>query len=113
MENQITKGKWHFSLNSEIGGGSFGTNIYNGIDKHPVFFTTEENKLSIKRAKLICETFNVTQETGKTPRQLADENKMLLEALQGLVEKCLNSDGYAQKYTELFNAQQAINKATK
>lgn len=36
----------------------------------------------------------------------------LLEALKTLVEKCLNSDGYNQKIDELFQAQQAINKAT-
>ena len=31
-------------------------------------------------AELICEAFNVANETGKTPRQLTDENKELLEA---------------------------------
>lgn len=35
----------------------------------------------------------------------------LLEALQMLVEKCLNTDGYNQKIDELYNAQQAIKKA--
>lgn len=35
----------------------------------------------------------------------------LLQALQELVHKCLHTDGYSQKVDELYNAQQAINKA--
>jgi GH15 family glucan-1,4-alpha-glucosidase len=35
----------------------------------------------------------------------------LLKALEDLVEKCLHSDAYNQKVDELYNAQQAIQKA--
>lgn len=33
-------------------------------------------------AEIICEAFNVANETGFTPRQLADQNKELTEALE-------------------------------
>lgn len=113
MENQITKGKWYFSLNSENGGNSIGTNIYNGVGAHPVFFTTNENTLCSERAKLICETFNVTQETGKTPRQLADENKMLLHALE-TIYGAYSTGGLTGLFKEeILVMKEAINKATK
>lgn len=41
--------------------------------------TNEEREAN---AKLIAEAGTVANETGKTPRQLADENKELLEALK-------------------------------
>jgi len=43
--------------------------------------TANENETTAN-AELICEAFNVVNETGKTPRQLADINKELLTAIQ-------------------------------
>lgn len=37
---------------------------------------------STANAKLTAEAFNVANETGKTPRQLANENKMLIDAME-------------------------------
>jgi hypothetical protein len=37
-------------------------------------------------AKLIAEAFNVTHETGRTPRQLADERAELIAALLGMLD---------------------------
>lgn len=42
------------------------------------------NKLNGTDAALIVEAFNVKQETGKTPRQLADENQTLSDIVQKL-----------------------------
>ena len=43
------------------------------------------NKVSGADAELIAEAFNVTHETGRTPRQLADERAELIEALEGVI----------------------------
>lgn len=45
-------------------------------------------------ASLICEAFNVTNETGKSPRQLAEINEKYLEALQSLQSILCDSEGY-------------------
>lgn len=44
-------------------------------------------------AELIAEAFNIANETGKSPRTLADENKELLEALTKLyssIDSCVD-----------------------
>ena len=43
--------------------------------------------------------------------QQANNAPDLLAALEELVHICLNTDGYNQKVNELYNAQQAIQKA--
>lgn len=56
-------------------------------DNHGICTVNANNRSASEanaNAELICEAFNVTNETGKSPRQLADENKELLEALIGL-----------------------------
>ena len=69
-------------------------------------------------ARLIAEAGTVANETGKTPRQLADENKELLEALQEIKkgEGAYNMDKYEHANNTIENmkslATQAINKAT-
>lgn len=83
-----------------------------GIDLIAQFYTgfdmiaTKEECLS--NAKLCYEAFNVTNETGKTPRQLADINKELLEALEELVNANPLRDGHHQKR---LNALVVIKKA--
>ena len=65
-------------------------------------------------AELIIEAFNVANETGKTPRQLADENAKLLEALKNLLqatddEGWCNDDG--NDWEEQKEAREAIKSA--
>ena len=121
MKNElgITKGDWgyfhngnYFEVRSNNGLTPyisifhFNKSEFNGIDE------VCEKEEAEANAQLIAEAGTVANETGKTPRQLADDNKVLLEALNQLVEKCLQSDGYNQKIDELYNAQQAIKKVT-
>lgn len=67
--------------------------------------TTEENT---SNPEAIIQAVNGTWLNGINPESVGD----LLEALKNLVEKCLHTDGYNQKIDELFQAQQAIKKAT-
>ena len=66
-----------------------------------------ENKAYME---LICEAFNVANETGKTPRQLADENKELLEACKTLMTSI---DSGMDVIKSLDKATIAIHNATK
>ena len=61
-------------------------------------------------AELISEAFNVTNETGKTPRQLADENKELLEACKTLMTSI---DSGMDVIKSLDKATIVIHNATK
>lgn len=64
-------------------------------------------------AQLIAEAGNVTQETGKTPRQLAEENKMLLHALK-IIDGAYATGGLTGLLKEEISImKEAINKATK
>ena len=87
MKNElgITKGEWIISdLIQDDGMYVYSTRnrlsailrIYKG--ENPNAEQAESN------AKLIAEAGTVANETGKTPRQLADDNKVLLEALQNM-----------------------------
>ena len=59
-------------------------------------------------AKLIAEAGTVANETGKTPRQLADENRELLKALKSIVSE----HGFNTSSSVKRKALEAIKKAT-
>lgn len=125
-ESKITKGDWEMTTEHEGGIGSpikkisvtawkerkknertglriATIDVYEGDD-------LEELKAN---AKLIAEAGTVTNETGKTPRQLADENKELLKAIT-IAEKYLyNADRELKSGKTLRQiVQEAIKKAT-
>lgn len=64
------------------------------------------NVYEIKHANLIAEAFNVTHETGLTPRQLAEQNKKLIEALEGVIR-------VADRNTTEFNFAHEVIAKTK
>lgn len=66
-----------------------------------------------KKGKLIAEAFNVANETGKSPRQLADENKELVEALKLITSQIKIHDTGDWYQGEIYKAEQAINRSTK
>lgn len=65
-----------------------------GVLKYILARASGDNKEEAKaNAELIAEAFNVTNETGKTPRQLAEINKELLKVsivMQGRMEQLIN-----------------------
>lgn len=69
----------------------------------PISRTSEGN------ANLIAEAFNVANETGKTPRQLVDQNKELLEVLKKALP-ILKGDGCST--IQYQSAESVIKKAT-
>lgn len=63
--------------------------VHSNTEPHPICITNpwlSEDSFSdsqnMANAELIAEAFNVSTETGKTPKQLAEENERLREALQ-------------------------------
>ena len=98
------------------------TRVDTALDK---FIRTEDDypiawAYETANAKLICEAFNVTNETGKSPRQLADENKELLKAHHHLVgvQKEFGTDSNNRQILRVEQKDwklilEAINKATK
>ena len=64
-------------------------------------------------SKLITEAFNVANETGKMPRQLADENKELLEALITAEDTLRKLNINAVCDNTLMLVSNVIKKATK
>ncbi len=63
-------------------------------------------------AKFIAEAFNVAHETNKSPRQLADENKELLEALVKIRNSIKNQNLEVRFGPTFTRVEQAINKST-
>ena len=61
-----------------------------------------------ERARIIAEAGTVANQTGKTPQQLADENKELLVALSGFLNNQIQWMGSAKT---LRKAEKAIQKA--
>ena len=131
MENQITKGKFEVDDKNVFVGEKLMVTCWftekidetrlEGESWLDMRERTKEHRIRTteiephNNAILVAETFNVTQETGKTPRQLADENKMLLEALKDCLEgvKELQSDYQDGWRPNIKKATEAINKATK
>ena len=118
MKNElgITKGKWgyfhngnYFEVRSNNGLTPyisifhFNKSEFNGIDE------VCEKEEAEANAQLIAEAGTVANETGKTPRQLADDNKVLLEALKELLTHALEHDLHGH-FTD--NAKQAIKQVT-
>ena len=86
----ITKGEFEVSPNNVEVGDSLFVKVENHGSAICQIYTNNKSVKSIEQAvcnaELIAETFNVANETGKTPRQLAEENKALLEALISISE---------------------------
>ena len=61
-------------------------------------------------ARLISQAFNVADETGLTPRQLAEQRAELLEALRNLLRVC-DEELDAKRTPEMALAREAIAKA--
>lgn len=81
MELKITKGEWTaFQSGDRFYIGSNGASFNNLLAE---IFAPEEAKdeEDMANAQLIAEAGTVANETGKTPRQLADLNKELLQVL--------------------------------
>ena len=54
----------------------------------------------IANAELVCEAFNVAHETGRTPRQLADERAELVEVIEnamGFIPMMLDEAGFDEE----------------
>lgn len=107
METKHTKGEWviNSQKNLVIVGRKWIADLLNNGFEHISELEREAN------AKLIVEAGNVANETGKTPSQLADENKELLEALHNLMCLYEIECGKLGK-TAYIKAKNAINKAT-
>lgn len=121
METKHTKGEWFVYNEKEILHGTESLGIdcktENG-QKTIVVFTDDVDLLNdpeeeLANAKLIAEAGTVANETGKTPRQLADLNKELLEALIMAQRLLLSIQGELFKeWPEFQFIQSAIKKAT-
>lgn len=86
MKNElgITKGQWIVTDETPNGISELYGHIEVSNDDNALacIFTDIYNPKEAKyNAKLIAEAGTVANETGKTPRQLADDNKVLLEVL--------------------------------
>ena len=122
-----TSGKWSYKKNSSFyeiktdnPKRSFGFNIMLYNQEHGLSKGIHFSKENEANAKLIAEAGTVTNETGKSPRQLADENKELLEALHHLVgvQKEFGTDSNNRQILRVEQKDwklilEAINKATK
>lgn len=87
-QSKHTKGEWDYDINANKGFDIFLKNsiktIANVLHKDVSYMPNEQEAEA--NAKLIAEAGTVVNETGKMPRQLADENKELLEALTELLK---------------------------
>jgi len=77
---------------------------------HPNEYLNISLKQARANAKLIAEAGTVANETGKTPRQLADINAELLDALNGVLS---NTAWHRIGENELRRAKEAIKNAEK
>lgn len=84
--------------------GIFARTFYGELE--PII-TKKEAELN---ANLISEAFNVANETGKTPRQLADDNKVLLETLRKFT--ILSEEHYSDIKGLIKNAKETIKQVT-
>ena len=107
-----TKGKW--GVMQGINRFLISSNIN---ENNSVCATHGNTKRDKANAKLISEAGTVANETGKTPRKLADENKELLEALKDAIidvtKRCTDLNMDCTKYSTWQKATTAIQNATK
>lgn len=75
MKSKHTKGKWKFGQEDEE------RKVYNVLNKALTMKIIISGENARASAQLIAEAGTVANETGKTPRELAEANKELLEAL--------------------------------
>ena len=126
-----TKGKWYIERTSSKDGDFQGRILCESSEKK----SPHSDKAQVYRiagepcklngfanihveadAKLIAEAGTVATETGKTPRQLADENKELLEAIHYYfsVLKEVNGESWNNKPDHVLSKMiEATNNATK
>lgn len=70
----------------------FEVNVGNDFFVCKTTFNEAHKEEAKANAELIAEAFNVSNETGKTPRMLADENLKLIQALEGVLNN-INGNG--------------------
>lgn len=112
-----TKGKCEFEQTEKVESGldiiiKSGNNIIGWI-----YRSSEMDKDEyLANAELICEAFNVTNETGFTPRQLADQKAELLEQLiksQKFIQEIAEDHGIESNDEDFFrDIVRTIQKAT-
>ena len=107
MKTQHTQGKWEYKKGSKYQFPKVSLNGYDLI----INSTTESLEESEANAKLIAEAGTVANETGYTPRQLANQKTELLEALKSIIA-CYNS-GMVNPIDNMAEiAQSAIKEVT-
>ena len=102
---EITKG---ICTKTSRHGGSF----YIETEKETIC-KMERGFHSEANAQLITEAFSVANETGFSPRQLAERNKKLLEALKEMLSIIGDSAGNSQfdMFKEVIDAKKLIKQA--
>lgn len=80
-------------------------------DMEDIIADTDCKESQYANAKLIAEAGTVVSETGKTPRQLADINTELLEALKWLVNVIESDELMFPDFPPYVKAKDAIQKA--
>lgn len=103
METKISKGEWILNRDNTI------TATHDRVLIAQICSAGNNEIAQQANAQLIIEAGNVANETGKTPRQLAEENKELLEALQYAIKTI---EAFALHPSIVIKAQNAIKKAT-
>jgi len=113
-----TKGEWTFSPMKGTKHHCFSAQVWdeNGFNLASIDSRYGEIEATAN-AKLIAEAGTVANETGKTPRQLADENKILLEAAKEAISSIdslmFEHNDYGPGYLISLNQiKKAIRKAT-
>ena len=104
MKNElgITKGEWMI-----LDTGEFESTIYANqiriadVKSFGDGFNDAPFQERLENEKLIAEAGTVANETGKTPRQLADDNKLLLEALMAVKV----ADSESRIHTSIFSSK--------
>ena len=109
MKSKHTKGVVKFNEYGKIITASNSTLVTSGV-----MITGRGDEEPEANAQLIADTFNVTNETNKTPRELQKSHDELLDALEGMRNqfKGKETNGFLERLS-ISNAEQAIKNATK
>ena len=100
----ITPGKWKEYDNGVI----TLTKIYSNIVCKSCVKRTSSYEYWNDNAKLIADAGTTYNATPILPSELLKQRNELKMVLENLVHKCLHTDGYNQKYQELYDAQQVL-----